>query len=101
MAAKKLKVGDVFVSVSRWALESKPLLPQILKPEPYHQYREGHKEYFQKGNRRYYCEVIAIVGMATKWVYNYFPNSNDVKYGHAELGVKQYQFTYLLKVLEQ
>lgn len=89
----------MFVSVSRWSLKSKPLLPQILTPVPYHQYREGHKRYFQKGNRRYYCEVIAITGMETKWTYSYFPNKDNVQYGHAELGVKQYRFSYLVKIV--
>ena len=95
---KRWKVGETFKTTTktmtknrhgntRWNKEMNgPLMTyEVLRPKD--------KRHFTKGKRRYYCEVVIMVEMKTGLYANM---TGDYLWK----GMRWWQFTYLVKVLE-
>jgi hypothetical protein len=97
---KKLKIGDTFFSPTKRMIKKcytdlyGPFL-KVLQP--------GDKMFFTKGKRRYYCAVIGIAETRTG-VYAISASSSirliDGKPKGSWHGRRWWQFTYLVKILE-
>ena len=98
---KKYKIGETFKTTTKsmtkdrgkWNgsrlnkdLDGPFITYEVLRPKD--------KRHFTKGKRRYYCEVIAMVEMKTGLHAAYVAGSSFFK------GARWWQFTYLVKVLE-
>lgn len=81
---KRLKIGDWFLSATKRQIKQDGL--KIL--------RQGHQGYFQCGKRRYFCEVIRLVETKTG-VY-----TASIEPATFKGGVRYWQFSYLVKILE-
>lgn len=90
---KKLIVGDIFQSVS------KKHNREELKDRWYRKkgrlYRNGDKDYFIKGKRRYFCEVKGISQTSTGL--HCWPDL--VRPGMGK-GPRWWQFTYVVQIIE-
>lgn len=97
---KKLKVGDAFKATTKTMTKDRhgnsrlnkelngPLITyEVLKP--------GTEQWFTKGKRRYYCEVLGLVETRTG-IYHWFHNSSQ----WFQKGRRWWQFTYLVKVIQ-
>lgn len=90
---KRLNIGDLFESTST------RLHKEDLKDRWYRKkgrlYRKGDKDYFVKGKRRYYCEVLGISRTSTGlfcWNTSFLPGQYK--------GPRWWQFTYVCKIIE-
>lgn len=98
---KKYKVGETFKTTTKTMTKDRgkwngsrmnkelngPLITyEVLRPKD--------KRYFTKGERRYYCEVVAMVEMKTGFHAAYMAGDSFFK------GSRWWQFTYLVKILE-
>jgi hypothetical protein len=95
---KRLKVGETFRTTTKTMTKNRhgstrwnkdltgPLITyEVLKPKD--------KRHFTKGKRRYYCEVVAHIETKTGYFCTLVGNS-------LWKGNRWWQFTYLVKVLE-
>lgn len=90
---KLLKVGDLFESTStkldkgqlrdRWYRKAARL------------YRKGDRDYFVKGKRRYFCQVLGISETRTG-LYCWTTSFLDGCY----VGPRWWQFTYVVQIIE-
>ena len=93
----KMKVGDVFESTSKRMRKYRwghcRVTGELVR-------RVGDRDYFVKGNRRYFCEVKAISQTTT----GYFRWQELAKDGPEESKkwpyLRWWQFTYVVKILE-
>lgn len=81
---KKVAIGEWFLSTTKRQIKKDGL--KILKPK--------HHGYFQLGKRRYFCEVIRLAETKTG-VY-----MASVEPGTLKGGVRYWQFTYVVKIIE-
>lgn len=99
---KRLKIGDTFKTTTKtmtkdrgkWngsrlnkELNGRFITYEVLRPKD--------KRYFTKGKRRYYCEVLGLVETKTGFYHWYHSSSQWFQKGQ-----RWWQFTYLVKVLE-
>lgn len=92
---KRLAVGQSFRTTTKTMNKfrgTSPVWP-IKERVTYEVLKPGHRAYFTKGKRRYYCEVMALVELRTG--YNNYLQGNEVW-----KGPRWWQFTYLVKILE-
>jgi hypothetical protein len=90
---KRLKVGEVFESVSKKHLKED--FSERWYRKKGRLYRKGDKDYFIKGKRRYFCEVLGISETKTGlhcWNTAFLPG--------AYVGPRYWQFTYVVKIIE-
>jgi hypothetical protein len=80
---KRLKVGQTFLTTT-----PKLTKHSIYGPK-YKRYRDGDKDLFQKGKRKYYCEVICLAETKVGWYITAFDKR----------GPRYWQFTYLVRIL--
>lgn len=96
---KLLPIGDTFRTTTKCMTKSRhgqckwnkemngPLITyEVLRP--------GDKRYFTKGKRRYFCKVLAMVEMSTGY------NCHTIGSQSLYKGPRWWQFTYLVKILE-
>ena len=98
---KKLPVGDVFLSVGK--PKSKLTTTDSQNKPELRPRKAGDKDYFTKGKRRYYCEVLAIVETRVRriWFAPQNPSLNTPISSYlAGDYTKTWQFTYLVRILE-
>lgn len=96
---KRLKVGDTFKTTTKTMTKdrhgSSRLNKELNGPLiTYEVLRSGDRRWFIKGKRRYYCEVLGMVEMKTG-VYNWYHQSSE----WFQKGIRWWQFTYLVKVI--
>lgn len=98
MLGKRLNIGETFVTTTKRQIKMPNKVgygwKASIKPKAV-----GSVEYFQKGKRKYLCEVRGIIETRT----GIFPASfiNTTNYTDpVNKGVRYWQFSYLLKVLE-
>lgn len=99
---KRYKVGETFKTTTKtmtkdrgkWncsrlnkELNGRLITYEVLRPKS--------KRHFTKGKRRYYCEVLGLVEMKTG-IYHWYHKSNE----WFQKGQRWWQFTYLVRVLE-
>lgn len=91
MTGHKKKVGDWFESKTpRLFRNSTPQLQ-------YH--RPGTQAFFQHKNRRYFCEVLGCIEKTSGWCYGVWEGMK-VEHGALDKRVRWYQFTYVVRILE-
>lgn len=98
---KRWKVGETFrtttktMTKDRGKWNSSRMNKELNGPLiTYEVLRPKDKRHFTKGKRRYYCEVVAMVEMKTGFHAAYMAGDSFFK------GSRWWQFTYLVKVLE-
>lgn len=96
---KRWKVGEAFKTTTKTMTKDRGKWGCRMNKElngsliTYEVLRPKDKRFFTKGKRRYYCEVIAMVEMKTGF---YAHMVGD----YLSKGTRWWQFTYLVKVLE-
>lgn len=83
---KRLKIGDTFLHQSKRLCKGN----RGWNTPAYKRYQNGDKDYFQKGKRKYYCEIVFLQETKVGWNVTTFDNR----------GPRYWQFTYLVKVIE-
>lgn len=90
-----LKPGDTFFTETKWMQRDRrarlneydhPLASRFVNEgQPQFVYfRPGLQRYFQKGQKRYFCQVLRLAGYATRSVYP----------------IREFKFTYEVKIIE-
>lgn len=99
---KRLKMGDTFVTDTKKMLK----FPAMKGYQNFKLLSKGTEAYFTKGNRRYFCVVLALIRSETGInVWPTIQRQNITKYNtHKDLlkvgkGVRWYRFSYLVRVL--
>lgn len=90
---RKREVGELFESIGK--KHNKEELRDRWYRKPGRIYRKGDRDYFIKGKRRYYCEVLGISETKTGlhcWTTAFLPGQY--------VGPRYWQFTYVVKILE-
>jgi hypothetical protein len=91
---KRLKVGDGFLAITKKMFKGN----HWYDSPRFKLYKIGERDYFQKGKRRYYCEVRGLVetkvGWSVKSTRSQYTTDNFWQ------GRRYWQFTYLVKILE-
>lgn len=97
---KRREVGETFRTTTKSMTKDRGKYGCRLNKElngsriTYEVLRPSDKRYFTKGKRRYFCEVVAMVEMKTGFHAAYVAGDSFLK------GSRWWQFTYLVKVLE-
>lgn len=96
---KHLAVGETFETTTNRMAKSRQRLSTYdhnkhEKLRTYEVLRPGEQRFFQKGKRRYFCQVLQLVEIRTG--FNCFPIGGTSLY-HAP---RWWQFTYLVRILE-
>lgn len=94
---RKMKIGDIFESTSKRMKKNRwghcRVTQELVR-------KRGDKDYFVKDNRRYFCEVLAISRTTTGYA-----RWRDLAMNH-EIDrqkwpfLRWWQFTYVVKILE-
>lgn len=80
---KRLKAGQTFLTTTPKLIRNSVYGPK------YKRFRDGDKALFQKGKRKYYCEVVCLAETKVGWYITAFD----------QRGPRYWQFTYLVKIL--
>lgn len=83
MKGKRLNTGDTFTVITKRQLKGY----HWYDSPRFHLLKEGEHAYFEKGKRKYLCEVLGII---------------QTTVGRWDIGkpIRYWQFTYKVKVLE-
>lgn len=94
---KKYKVGDWFITTGKKQGEQISFGKKI--KDPIRIYRPGDKAIFQKGKRKYYCEVLGITETRTGYYIGSIatPSSN---LNNKMSGKRWWLFSYMVKILQ-
>jgi hypothetical protein len=95
---KRLAVGATFITTTKRMDKRRHVNTRLNKDLSgplitYEVLRPGDCRHFTKGNRRYYCQVVALVELRTGY-YCAMLTTKSWK------GTRWYQFSYLVKILE-
>lgn len=92
----KLKVGDWFESQSNRMIKG---VTQSTGTETLRYRVPGSTDFFQHRGRRYFCEVLGCIERRSGYYYGVWDHS-PVHAGALDKRVRWYQFTYVVRILE-